>query len=417
MINWLIAQQLGLSIMLVTLLILERKGVAQVGGRFAYLMWFALPLLLILNQLPSLMTSNISPQIYQYLVQFNPDMSSSTLSVNWLWCWALGAGFVISLSLISHRKMLAQVCKHALPIQLDASPEQQAKLGHAPRGLTALPIYTSTKISSPMLIGIINPCILLPANYASLYSQEQLNLILEHELCHFSRKDNLSNLVAIGLLSLFWFNPLSWLGYQSFRRLQEVACDETVLQQKNSKQRLAYSKAMLISIENQNFNLYSYTYYTEKDTMLTRLKHIKNHSQAQLGAKLASGLLLSGLLATVAIAGQPQAIESNKAEKAQAHIMPLTRVEPKYPISAANNKQEGSVVLKFDISPSGAVSNITVVNSEPQGIFDKQASIALAQWQYESSATGQKNALVQLDFAMDAPSTASSLVEQIQVTH
>lgn len=111
------------------------------------------------------------------------------------------------------------------------------------------------------------------------------------------------NLLAVSLLCLFWFNPLSWLGYQSYRRLQELACDETVLENKSVEECLAYGKAMLLSIENNQHQLYAYTHYTEKRTMLNRLNFIKNRSSKKPFVQFAMLTLITGLLGGVAVAG------------------------------------------------------------------------------------------------------------------
>ncbi|MCM2248767.1 M56 family metallopeptidase, partial [Klebsiella pneumoniae] len=72
-----------------------------------------------------------------------------------------------------------------------------------------------------------------------------------------------------------WFNPLAWLGYLSFRRLQELSCDEKVLINKSIQQRILYSKALINCAANSRAGLMAYSHYGDKNTMLQRLNQIK----------------------------------------------------------------------------------------------------------------------------------------------
>ena len=68
----------------------------------------------------------------------------------------------------------------------------------------------------------------------------------------------------------------------------------------------------------------------------------------------------------------------------------LYRITPAYPESLLPAPVKGSVTLTFDIDAAGGVpSNVKVVYSSPQGVFDSTAVLALQQWYFEL-ADGQK---------------------------
>lgn len=68
----------------------------------------------------------------------------------------------------------------------------------------------------------------------------------------------------------------------------------------------------------------------------------------------------------------------------------LYRITPAYPLSLLPAPVAGSVTLTFDIDAGGGVpSNVKVVYSSPQGVFDSTAVLALQQWYFEP-AEGQK---------------------------
>lgn len=102
-----------------------------------------------------------------------------------------------------------------------------------------------------------------------------------------------------------------------------------------------------------------------------------------------SGDLLSINLASAGV---------NHSETSDAY--PIMRVEPKYPTQAAQNNIEGSVTLTFDIDSGGSVKNVSIVNSKPEGIFDRSAKKALQQWKYASHGKQLLSQLVQLDFVL-----------------
>jgi TonB family protein len=60
----------------------------------------------------------------------------------------------------------------------------------------------------------------------------------------------------------------------------------------------------------------------------------------------------------------------------------ITRVSPKYPRSANRKGIEGHVSVSFSINKSGSVGNIKVVESVPEGVFDKAATDAVKQWKF-----------------------------------
>ena len=64
-------------------------------------------------------------------------------------------------------------------------------------------------------------------------------------------------------------------------------------------------------------------------------------------------------------------------------IMPLHRIEPRYPPRALKRNIEGYVVLTFTIDKSGIPKDIEVTESHPNRIFDREARRALKRWKYQ----------------------------------
>ncbi len=99
-----------------------------------------------------------------------------------------------------------------------------------PSGITApIPVRFSLTLLEPGLVGIFRPVLLLPEGIAAQLSPAQLALVIEHELCHWRRRDNLTGAIHMIVTLVFWFHPLVWWIGRRLVAERERACDESVL--------------------------------------------------------------------------------------------------------------------------------------------------------------------------------------------
>jgi len=400
-ITWLIEQQFYICLIMVALVFFEKKSLPSLGAKFSYSLWLILPLGLILNNLPLGFVAIENNEITRYLVSIQSPKLTQTEQNYLPLVWGIGAMAILCIGFFSRQQQ--QIASSLFPVSPLNLPMKLPE---------KLRLYHSDIVSSPLLLGVFTPKLVLPTNYHNLYSQAQLTMILEHEIYHFKRKDNLCNSLAIIFLSIFWFNPLIWLGYFSYRRMQEISCDSAVLINKTKSQSIEYGKALLICAEQTSTQLCAYTHYGEKSTMFQRINNLKQNKSTKPLAQLAAIALTASLLSGIAVAHQDES-HGIKQDK----VTPIVRIEPKYPIQAAKEGTEGSVVLVYDIAPGGLVENVSIVTAQPQGVFDRQAKIALRQWKYAKTDHGAQRLLVQLDFAMSQDSEkAPDLLERIKVT-
>ena len=80
----------------------------------------------------------------------------------------------------------------------------------------------------------------------------------------------------------------------------------------------------------------------------------------------------------VAIAPAPPPPDLNR----QSDLIPLVRIEPRYPSRAARRGIEGWVKLAFTITEEGTVEDVKIVEAEPNRIFDRAASKAVRKWRF-----------------------------------
>lgn len=109
-------------------------------------------------------------------------------------------------------------------------------------------VYLSEKVQSPAVYGIFKPKIILPSSYES----EDNRYILKHENTHIRRGDNLWRILAFLIVSIHWFNPLSWIFLKLFLTDLELACDESAITKYDEKHRKEYAKALVDIAESKS---------------------------------------------------------------------------------------------------------------------------------------------------------------------
>ncbi|WP_282131983.1 M56 family metallopeptidase [Pseudoalteromonas aliena] len=395
--NWLIEQQLLLSTLFCGFILLERFGLKTLGSGFVYKLAWLLPVALIIANLPNAIKPLQNSNISHYLITPNQPFTSE-VGISWALMYVLITSGLLLAIFATHTRFVKSL--------------QLTELTHFKGALTAgVKTYISQYVATPMVVGILNSKLVLPSNYNTQFDKATLALILEHENVHIKRKDNLTNALILLPTILLWFNPLAWFCYASIRRLQELTCDERVLADKNTQQHILYSKALINCAANAPTGLMAYSHYGDKKTMLQRLTNIKHSGKHSRFAKGGLLLVAASMLSGLAIAKQPEAMTK------EDHISPTMRIEPLYPIQAAQQGISGSVVLKYDITPNGETANVSVVSAKPEAIFDREAKKALRQWQYKPSSMGYQNVLVQLDFAINNEVANTDLIERIKVSH
>lgn len=103
-------------------------------------------------------------------------------------------------------------------------------------------LYRSDRVSTPMLVGLLRPAILLPAGEPE---GEELSLMLRHELTHLRRRDVAYKLVLQLTCAVHWFNPLVWWMSREAGGNLELCCDEDVIRGRDSAFRRTYGDILL----------------------------------------------------------------------------------------------------------------------------------------------------------------------------
>ena len=98
--------------------------------------------------------------------------------------------------------------------------------------------------AGPVLVGLLRPRIVLPADFTRRYGEREQAAVLAHERLHRRRGDLWWNALAALLRCAFWFHPLAAAAQRRYLADQELACDSAVLRQAGITPR-TYAEALL----------------------------------------------------------------------------------------------------------------------------------------------------------------------------
>jgi len=90
-------------------------------------------------------------------------------------------------------------------------------------------VMTSGDLRQPAVLGVFRPKLLLPGEVQDLRDDE-LRMIMLHELGHLRYRDVATNWLLAILRAFYWWNPVCWLATARIQSLQEQACDAFAIQ-------------------------------------------------------------------------------------------------------------------------------------------------------------------------------------------
>ena len=241
------------------LLLVKRIFKNSLSSRMQYNLWFLLLGLLAVPFIPFRFIG--LPQIFSWLGSLRSSPSSGagtnitgtaeavttgntnwmndfTLSVNsetpsiagyiLLGIWIVGILAMIILVIKSSLR-LHSLEKSALPLQ----NQEVRRLYHRcleEMGIHRdIPVYSTAFLKSPIIVGLLKPCIYLPIHLISDYDESDMRYMLLHELQHYKHHDAIASYLMNLAGVVYWFNPLVWYALKEMRNDREVACDTSVL--------------------------------------------------------------------------------------------------------------------------------------------------------------------------------------------
>ncbi len=110
-----------------------------------------------------------------------------------------------------------------------------------------LTIRRSSLLDAPLMIGLIRPVLFIPDFELN---EEDIQLILVHELVHYKRHDLCLKWFAVIVGCLHWFNPIFRIAFKQFEEECEISCDFEATKSLSSQERDNYMRMILNLISN-----------------------------------------------------------------------------------------------------------------------------------------------------------------------
>lgn len=216
---WIFSCGIELGVIVLCLLPLRFILRRKVPRLFSYLLWGAVPVTVVasfcMKNMPVFFES-----VAEHSKGMHPVIISESAVTVMKWCMVLGSVAVWSVMLVYFLRFRSY---------LIGSIKFREN------------IYLCARIDGAFSGGLIQPKIYIP----SVIGEEYREFVISHEQVHIKRKDIWMKYLAIGLLALFWFQPILWCAYQLFINDMEEACDETVLRGENMDFRANYARTLL----------------------------------------------------------------------------------------------------------------------------------------------------------------------------
>jgi bla regulator protein BlaR1 len=164
-------------------------------------------------------------------------------SVFLLGIWLIGTLTVLAVALLRQRRFH----QHLSRFPTADDPHLCCRLAHlSSQARVPTPqILLTAPGTTPALVGVRQPCILLPSDWQTRFTDRSLRHVLLHELHHISHHDLLWNWAATAVQALHWFNPLVWFVVSRFQADRELRCDAGALAILSPTERLDYGHTLL----------------------------------------------------------------------------------------------------------------------------------------------------------------------------
>lgn len=148
-------------------------------------------------------------------------------------------------------------------------------------------VLKSSEIISPMTISFFHPYIFLPEG---TIDEENMRLILVHELTHIKHRDFLMKQLMLVISSLYWFCPGVKQLFHDINVCNEYYCDLESIEQLKIEGQEYFSRIRAFAAEQKRLRAYAYSALCEnKNTLKARERAAKQTKLARENHKFTAG--------------------------------------------------------------------------------------------------------------------------------
>ncbi len=319
-----------------------------------------------------------------------------------------GAVIYFAVRLAWSLRSTVRLVRQARPLSLTTEQEDAWSRCKLVFSLDSARMLGSSRIAGPVTLGLREPVLLVPSDFAAECTEQDLLAALAHECAHMKRRDFQKNLFYEIASLLLAFHPVVWMLKSYIAQTREMICDEMATDSKDglidsrcyteSLIRLATMVAMGSRVSTGHAIGIFDANILEKRIMMMNLK------KPRVISALKYGLVIPGtvFLLSVAVGGAAMAVvieppaSSQAVDQAQPygqvyHIgkdvkapVLISDAQPQFPDDEKGKKDKfnGTCLIGLVVDSSGAVQNVHVKHSlRPD--FDAKAVEAVEQYRFK----------------------------------
>ncbi len=187
---------------------------------------------------PRLQSGSISGSPYDGKVTTDVDLETSLAlraATAWRWIAARLSWFVaawlsgvclFTIRLAVGLRGASRIRRVGIAPVPEACRESCAELSKRLRLNRLVGVYESALVQVPVVVGYLQPVLLLPASVLAGLPEAELRAILAHELAHIRRHDYLIIVLQSVVETLLFYHPAVWLVSRAIRQEREQCCDD-----------------------------------------------------------------------------------------------------------------------------------------------------------------------------------------------
>lgn len=187
--------------------------------------------------------------------------------------WIIGAVLMFMWKLVGYLRFKHSLTLHNVVVSDELTLASLAHAKEQKRIYNEVPVFHNPLITSPMLVGLQQPSIILPYGH---FNEQQLNYIFLHELTHLKRGDLWIKWLAQIALCLHWFNPVIYKLVKELNQACELSCDKAVITGMTRGQKQGYGETLITLAASHKTSARSFvgTMSAEKNNLKDRLTAI-----------------------------------------------------------------------------------------------------------------------------------------------
>ena len=278
--------------------------------------------------------------------------------------------------------------------------------------LPLIQLYTTDKISSPMIFGVFHYNLLVPLSWKHM-PQTLQRAIIHHEIAHLRQKDQLVGVLQMLGVALNFFNPLAWILNHQLNEYCEKACDDRALIHSNLKPKQYLNSLVTMAELSMGKNdlytpalAFTKSYKSLKSRIMHQAKRKYNRLNFTPLNYALLALVVAGMIAfscdfIVDTQEQPTPPPPASSEMESPAKNPAVKFVPydtpprivggmaalrdnvKYPEPALTAGVEGTVIVQAFINKEGIVDDVVVVKGIPRTGLNEAAIEAVSQTRFE----------------------------------